>query len=45
MTSYTWHVDDIDAMQHGLRYCQGMNQALLNLYNEKSLTTMMLSFY
>ena len=34
-TSYTWHVDDIDAMQHGLRYCQGMNQALLNLYNEK----------
>ena len=34
----TWHVNDADATKFGLRYCRGMNQALLNLFQEDKFT-------
>ena len=33
----TWHADEQDIKNNGLRYCRGMNYALLNLFKEKNL--------
>ncbi|MBL7047425.1 MAG: hypothetical protein ISR95_07375 [Candidatus Marinimicrobia bacterium] len=31
----TWHAKEPEIIRYGLRYCRGMNYALLNLYQEK----------
>ena len=32
----TWHADEPEVINNGLRYCRGMNYALLNLFKEKN---------